>query len=289
MPEDGGFIGTAGFDAKPAGLRTQPLPATVMQARVKQREADTSNLPIVEPRIAAHLAVHDGILDSLRGEHARLVDETNFDPLRKTRQAAAWLLAGRCLSLGYGVTAMLRANLTTEVAPLARTLYEASGALRIMLDSAEPDLHRKWLGDGYFSPNVLERAQKRMEDRQAAAMLRHGVVPPGRTREDGHWLYGEWSRIAHNRRSGVLENYSPPLWEFAYGPHPDPLRRGLWTGYGSEVLYEVLLSVGAMLTKAHGPKMWMCRIEPAVDVLQRLREQHPLDPAALGFRAPDAA
>jgi hypothetical protein len=152
-----------------------------------------------------------------------------------------------------------------------------------MFDPEEAALQKKWLRDGYFSPNDLEKAQRRMEDRAAVQMLKEGVAPPGRTDELDHQLYGHWSRIAHNRRSGILENYRGDLREFAYGPHSDPLRRALWTGYGTQIIYEVTVTVGAALTKMLGPEMWHGRVEPAISALDRLQQEHPLGPQALGF------
>jgi hypothetical protein len=152
-----------------------------------------------------------------------------------------------------------------------------------MLDAEETDLHRKWLRDGYFSPKDLQLAQRRMEDRAAAEMLKRGVAPPGRTHEFDHQLYGHWSRIAHNRRSGLLESYRPDLRAFAYGRHPDPLRRALWIGYATQVTREVAVTVGAALTKMLGPSVWASYVEPALDALGTLEGKHPLDPEALGF------
>lgn len=267
-------------------VRKQPLSDDVALARSRHHEAEAANESVLTPRIRAHVDVAEAVLDSLREEHQRLVEETDFDPLQKTRQGAAWLIAGRCISLGYAVVLGLRAGQTTDVAPLARTLHEASGALRIMLDGEETDLHRKWLRDGYFTPKELQQAQKRIEDHTAADMLTRGVLPPGRTDGLDHQLYGQWSRIAHNRRSGIIESYRPDVRQFAAGPHSDALSRAVWTGYGTQVLYEVTVTVGAALAKMLGPRLWVARIEPAITALDRLQRDHPLDPDSLGFGDP---
>lgn len=259
------------------------MPGEVVAARDRQHEVDAAHEAMLAPRIEAHLQVLTAVLDTLRDQHKRVVEETNFEPLEKTRQSAAWLLAGRCISLGHAVVVCLRASLTTDVAPLARTLHEASGALRIMMNGDETKLHRKWLRDGYFSANDLRLAQKRMEDSAAVEMLKRGIAPPGRTDELESLVYGQWSRVAHNRRSGILESYQAALREFAYGAHPDPLFRGVWTGYGAHVVHEVTVTVGAMLAKVFGRPLWMAYIEPAISALDRLQREHPLNPSALGF------
>jgi hypothetical protein len=260
------------------------LPDEVVSARERQHEADAAIEAIVTARIEAHLHVMAAVLDTLRDQHKRVVEETDFEPLEKTRQSAAWLIAGRCISLGYAIVVCLRAGVTTDVAPLVRTLHEANGALRIMMNADETKLHRKWLRDGYFSANDLRLAQKRMEDSAAVEMLMRGVAPPGRTDELDGLVYGQWSRIAHNRRSGILESYQAALREFAYGTHPDPLFRGVWAGYGAHVMHEVTITVGAMLTKVFGRHLWMAYIEPAISALDRLQREHPLNPSALGFK-----
>ena len=264
-------------------IRTAPPSDEVVQARVRQRQINAENEASVRVRIDAHLKTVEAVLDTLRDQHQTLLERTDFDPLQKTRQGAAWLLAGRCLSLGYAVVASLRAGLTTDVAPLVRTLHEACGALRILLDSHESELHRRWLKNGYFKAKDLQQAQKRIEDRAAADMLKQGVKPPGRTDELDHDLYDQWSRIAHNRRSSILESYDTNLREFSYGAHADPLRRGVWVGYGTQVVHEVTATVGLALSKFYGPEVWAARVEPAISALDRVQRESPLDPDALGF------
>lgn len=265
-------------------IRSQTLPHEIVSARDRQHELDAANEVMVAARIEAYLQVIAAVLDTLRDQHKRVVEETNFEPLGKTRQSAAWLLAGRCISLGYAVVVCLRAGLTADAAPLVRTLHEASGALRIMMNGDETTLHRKWLRDGYFSPKDLRLAQKRMEDSAAVEMLKEGIAPPGRTDELGSLVYDQWSRIAHNRRSSILESYQATLREFAYGAHPDPLLRGVWTWYGAQVVHEVTVTVGGMLAKVFGQALWIAYVEPAIGALYRLERKHPLNPSALGLK-----
>lgn len=269
-------------------VRVQELSDEVSAARVRQRGADERNDSLVSQRIAAHLRAHETVLDGLRDAHRATIERTDFDPEQRTRQGAAWLLAGRCVSLGYALVALLRSGIAVEIAPTARTLHECSSALRIMLESEEHELHRRWLRDGYFSPKMMEQATQRIEQRTAIEMIKQGQAPPGRTDELDRKLYDEWSRIAHNRRSGILDGYRPDLREFVYGAEAEPLRLGVWVGYGTQVLSEVTVTVGATLTKMHGREIWTTLVEPLVRVLQRSQRVHPLDPETLGFAAPDS-
>lgn len=270
-------------------VRRRSIPETVLSARTEQRRADERNAASLRPRIEAHLRVAESVLATLGREHARWVDETNFDPLQNTKQSAAWLLAGRCLSLGYAVISGLRTGLTVEVAPLARAMHEASAGARIMLDGEETLLHAKWLRGSYFKPKDLDLAQKRMEQRQAESMIKQGFAPVGRTDDLDRRIYHEWSRIAHNVRSGILENYREDLRQLAIGPHPDSLRRGVWVGYGTQLMVEVTVTVGGTLAKLAGPDLWNARIEPALDAFGLLQRDHPLDPVALGFDSDESS
>lgn len=264
-------------------VRRQTLTEAVLTTRSSQRSADLRNHPIVKARVEMHLGAAEGILNEFRDTHQRVLDVTDFDPLAKTRQGAAWLLAGRSLSLAYTLLSTSRAGFTADMAPGARTLQEATGAIRIMLDPAEELLHRKWLKDGYFTPTDLRRAQERIEDRQAVAMLKSGFAPPGRTHDLDKALYDQWSKITHNRRSGIAESYSPELREFSYGTRVDPLRWAVWVGYATQVQVEVVLTVGALLTKIFGQNCWLELVEPSLARIADVQEKYPLDPVALGF------
>lgn len=87
----------------------------------------------------------------------------------------------------------------------------------------------------------------------------------------------------HNRRSGIIDSYRPDLRRFAAGPYSEILLRAIWAGYGTQVVYELTVTVGAGLAKMLGPALWSARIEPAIAAFDGLQRDHPLDPAALGF------
>ncbi len=262
-------------------VRRHPLPVEVIAARDERRRVNAASERIVAPRIAAHLRVAQVVLDALQGEHRRLADQTNLDPLSKTRQAAAWLLAGRCLSMCDAIVAVLRAGLTIEISPLARTLHEACATLFIMLDSNETKLHQQWLRDGYFRPTTFREAEKRNRERKAIQMPGRGLAPIDSIDKPDNPIYHELSRLAHNRRSGILESYRPDLRELVSGSQADLLAHGVWVGCGTMTLFEGTLTVEISLTTMLGHKFRLPSGETIFGSFFDVEKDHPLDPTSL--------
>jgi hypothetical protein len=260
------------------------IPVEVLTARTNAKSAAEQNARALEPRIAGHLRVQHEVIATLIEAHQDIIDQNDtLDPTEKNQAAATWLLAGRCLSMSQSLTIMLEAGLTTDIAPVARTLHEAGAALRVIAEGGDQAFVTRWLRDGYFSPEKLERAEHELETRMATEMLKQGHPLPGRTTQLSKQIYGTWSKIAHNRRSGILESYSSQLRQMAYGPHQDPLLRAVWVGYGSQLLVEVVLTVGMALTKFLGQVFWITKVEPAVNGLNLAMNRLSLGPEDLGF------
>lgn len=260
------------------------IPGEVEKKRAEAMAAAKQNAPPVRPRVEGHLRVQEQAVTTLIEVHNDIIDGYDaLDPEVKDQAAAVWLLAGRCLSLARSLTIMLRAGLTTDISPAARTLHEAGAALRVVADGGDKTFVEKWLSDSYFSAKKLETAEHELETRIAAEMLKQGVRPLDRTMPLSKQIYRTWSKIAHNRRSGVLESYSPGLRQMAYGPHPDPLMRAVWVGYGTQLMVEVVLTVGMALAKFLGPNFWAAKVEPAVNGLNLALTRLPLGPEDLGY------
>ena len=262
-------------------VRRRPLPGEVIAARDERRRVNAASERIVAPRIAAHLRVAQVVLDALQGEHRSLADQTNLDPLSKTRQAAAWLLAGRCLSMCDAIVAVLRAGLTIEISPLARTLDEACAALFIMLDGSETKLHQQWLRDGYFRPTTLMEAEMRSRTRKAAQMLGEGLSAPDRTDKSDDPIYHEWSRVTHNRRSSILESYRPDLRELVCGSQSDLLSHAVWVGIATHVFFRGTLTVEISLTTMLGHEFRLPSGETIFGSFFDVEKDHPLDSTSL--------
>lgn len=260
------------------------IPEDIQKKRAEAEASARQNAPAVRARVEGHLRVQAQVIQTLIDAHRNIIDRYDtLDPEDKNQAAAAWLLSGRCLSLARSLTIMLEAGLTTDISPAARTLHEAGVALRVVAEGGDKAFIQKWLGDSYFSAKKLETTEHELETRIAAEMLKQGVRPPGRTTALSTQIYRTWSKIAHNRRSGVLESYSPDLRQMAYGPHPDPLMGAVWVGYGTQLVVEVVVTVGMALAKFLGPDFWSAKVEPAINGLNLALTRLPLGPEDLGY------
>jgi hypothetical protein len=253
--------------------------------RAEAVAAARRNGSAVQARVDGHLRAQEQAVHTLIEAHQDILDDHDaLDPEAKSQAAAMWLLAGRCLSLARSLTIMLRAGLTTDISPTARTLHEAGAALRVVAEGEDRAFIDRWLGDSYFNAKKLETAEHEVETRLVVEMLKQGVRPPGRTTGFSKQLYRTWSKITHNRRTGVLESYSPALRQMAYGAHPDPLMHAVWVGYGTQLIVEVVLTVGMALTKFLGPGFWVAKVEPAITGLNLALTRLPLGPEELGYQ-----
>jgi hypothetical protein len=179
------------------------------------------------------------------------------------------------------IVAVLRAGLTIEISPLARTLDEACAALFIMLDGSETKLHQQWLRDGDFRPTTLMEAEMRSRTRKAAQMLGEGLSAPDRTDKSDDPIYHEWSRVTHNRRSSILESYRPDLRELVCGSQSDLLSHAVWVGIATHVFFRGTLTVEISLTTMLGHEFRLPSGETIFGSFFDVEKDHPLDSTSL--------
>lgn len=235
---------------------------------------------VVERRVEIRLNALESLIDWLVDNHAALVDETDFDPLDQTRPAAAWLVAGRALSLSRALLVLLRAGVASETAPTARALHETARLLQALLDRNEPDILDKFLADEWtVRPSKLSAAERRGQDRMVEEMIPQGVAPPERTDEITKKVYDDLSKDAHPTLGGIRADYTAELRRFAYVPHHEPVARAAWVLPNEELMVEALLSVGLMLAKAHGPAFF-AEVEAGIRELREVQAQQPIAQAA---------
>lgn len=209
-----------------------------------------------------------------------MVEATDFRPEDDTHPAAAWMMAGRCLSLGRALLTLLEAGHGPEIVPTARALHEASRLLAAMVDPAEGELTDRWLADEWIRPKVMSEAEQRGQTRMAEEMIRNGERPPERTHELTKKLYSGLSAIAHHSRSGFIGDFNETLRRFEYGPHESPLRRAAWQMQADEFLHDAMLAVGLMVAKVYGPRFWIEEVEPSLASIRDLTSREPLLPEA---------
>lgn len=262
-------------------IRQRPLPDEVVDARARFGELAEKLGPEIEPRIQRRHELHRSILDVMCEAHADFVDRTDFDPEADTRQGAAWMMAGRCLSLAGTLLGLLEQGYGPEIVPTARSLHEASRLLAVLLDSSETELADRWLAGEWVRPKAMSQAEERGQTRMAEEMIRAGIAPPGRTHELTKDVYSALSNVAHHSRAGFSGDFNRTVRRFQYGPHASPLRRAAWQQQADEILYDAVLSVGLLLTKCFGPGFWTEQVEPALDAIRTARAREPLLPDEL--------
>src|SRR5262245_43116443 len=110
-------------------ISNRELPEDVAEAR-RQAEAENELIePIAKPRIEANLMACQLVLDALTKYHAGIADKTDLDLTGDSRGSAIWMVAGRCLGLGWSLLALARAGIDNEVLVMGRAIHEAARIL----------------------------------------------------------------------------------------------------------------------------------------------------------------
>jgi hypothetical protein len=261
----------------PLKLKQQSLPDPVIRARDAHDDLVAEVAEAVDQRIARRLNAHRRVLDVMRGRHTRLVEDTDFDPTADHVVAAAWMLAGRCLSLGEALMTLTAAGHGSEVAATGRSLHEAARMLHVLLDDAEEDLAKRWLAGRTVRPKDMLAVERRGQRRIAELAARHGEPPPERTDGLTVDVYRHLSEVAHNSRPGLAGDYNAALRRFHYGPGNPPLRRAFWQVQVDEYLYEAYVALVLLFARIHGPSQYLASEgEPLLMSIRDLIASEPL-------------
>src|SRR4051812_20954068 len=95
----------------------QPLPAEVRRGRGRDERANENNRQLLEPLIAAHLDACAAALTELEQAHRLVADGTSLELDAETRQAAMWLVTGRCIGLARASHDLIDAGYVFEAVP----------------------------------------------------------------------------------------------------------------------------------------------------------------------------
>jgi hypothetical protein len=280
----------------------QPLSNSVVAARDAAERQNKTNAATVAPRIEAHLKAGRIAIETLRAAHQHIGDQTDLDLAGDTRQAAVWIVAGRCLGLSSALMDLLDSGYGAEAMPTARALHEATRLLDAFTDDGDDSLLTRWLADEdqkWVRPKETRQAREDMisrlrvtmaeslqeaeaaDDVERVAQLTEAIAGMDAT-PDGHlWrmslsIYDVLSRIGHTRRSGTRDSVSAPLRQMVTGPHPDPLIRGEYVEWSIALIEEVMLSVGDALGRFVGPSYFKEIVHPIISALHAVRAAHPL-------------
>jgi hypothetical protein len=264
-----------------AKVSLRELPPDVVSARVEAVKDDAANEPIVRPRMEGTLSTCRLVLDKLVELHRRVVDVTDLDPEAKTRDAALWLVSGRCVGLLDTLLVQVAAGVCTEAMATGRTLWEAMNMLIVFGDPGEEELLNIWLADegkyDYVKPGAAREAHAAFEEKIDAAIERAGLPRTGPTKELNAEIYDRLSRTAHNRRSSCLDSYWARGRQMAYGRHPSPLRRAAYASWAATMTDSTAGAVGDALGAFYADGFFAAEIKPLVRDLDAIRQTMPLD------------
>src|SRR5215211_1114577 len=130
-------------DPLDASVQARPLPDYIKRRRETAHRSYERRAAILQPRIDGHLQVYGLVLNALDHAHRQVADNTNLTLDGDTRQAATWVVAGRCIGLARAVLTLLAAGFGPETVAAARTLHETVRLLGVLADEHEPELLRR--------------------------------------------------------------------------------------------------------------------------------------------------
>ena len=265
------------------------MPEEVRRAREKDEHADTNNRRILEPLIDVHLTAYAAALDELEGAHRLIAEETDLQLDAKTRQAAMWLITGRCIGLAHASHELAAVGYFYETVPVLRSLHEASRLLNLVTFRGEDDIVRRWLLGRNVPRREIMAAIDRQEEAMRAEMIEQRIAPPTTTRAQMEAIYGRWSEVAHNRRGHMLAQVAMPTRVMATGPHPDwRARATIVDVYGWELI-GLVSGGGSALGRLLGMSWFRDRFQPTRSALYELKESVPLSEIASGEQPPSGS
>ena len=274
---------TEAIDDLEPPVHPAPVPPAVVANR---RLYDAWREEIAEERGAAtqaHLMVLGALLNTIVEDHAGIADRFDIDLAADTRWAAAWIMAGRSLSLGVALLALLRVGNLAGAAPVARTMHEANRLLDAFVDQEETALLRRWLADERITPGETRAAVGRAIERELERIRETGIEiePEGDPTQLSTEIYRILSKPAHNQRSGVMEQVSPDLRRFMYHAAPDAQSLAASIAVYETMLIDTASAVGDLLSRWHDGPYYTWRVKPLLDHLVEVGQAFPLDRPAI--------
>jgi hypothetical protein len=290
-----------------AALRWGSVPEALKRARRISTAQNERVNTVLKPRIDDHLRVYQQALDVLDDAHRSIADRTNLDLESNTRQAAVWVVSGRCIGQSCALITLLRAGFGAETSVQTRAMHEATRLAAALADESESDLLRRWLADDdkkWVRPKETRAAQERIHSRfrrslKDATKAAQAAGDAERTAlitstldsmplADGETIgtaaakvYDVLSRASHARRSGMKDALSPVLRVMVTGSHPDPAIRASYVDYGGRVIEEVLLTIGEIVSRFYAQGWYMTTVAPLIRSLHDIRQSVPIDAAAI--------
>jgi hypothetical protein len=137
------------------------MPGDVRKERAEFEQANASNGRTLERLIRAHLDAYDAALTELEEGHRFVADETDLELDAKTRQAAMWLVTGRCVGLARASHDLVSTGYTFEAVPVLRSLHEAARLLSLLGHRGEDAIVERWLKGRHVGRGDIMAAVRR--------------------------------------------------------------------------------------------------------------------------------
>lgn len=261
-------------------VRPGPIAPDVRRSRQNFQKANTHNEAILGPRISAHLSAYDACLAELSAFHQQIADHSDLELDGQSRQAAAWLVAGRVVGLLNAAMQLAKIGFASEMVPILRTAHEAIQLLRAISMHRDPAILVGWLADRHIKPVRVRTAEDRNQKKIRAEMKSLGVEPPGRTRAFMDSMYENLSEMAHVRRSRVLEVASLDARLMPLEGHPAITVRAFFVYLLGLQVMEAVPTVGFAFGISRADEV-VVRTQETFRQLQRLAKQISIDPETL--------
>ncbi len=252
------------------------LPQRIARNRVEQAARDAADRARLERPIAAHLTARRLALDALAHAHQALADGSDLDLTGRSRPAAVWQMAGRCIGIARALISLIDQGFSAEVLHLGRALHEASRLLSALGNPDEDELLCKWLDGDYVSPGVVRGAEQRYEERLAAAMIAEGKQELPRTGPVTKHIYAKMSEAAHHQRAAVEGEVAPLLRTMPRGPDPTWERRATAASVMLSVVGEGIDAAGEAIARFHGAAWYDEHVAPYWAAFEALAREQPL-------------
>jgi hypothetical protein len=236
-------------------IPADPEPAATDAARIEFHEINARNEKILRPLVEAHLTSYDAILQDLETAHGRVTNDPRLNLLGPSREAARWLVTGRCIGLARAGLDLVRIGYSSEAIPTIRSLHEANRLLGVFTHRGEDELVTSWIEGRGVSRRAIMQASQRQEEAIRVEMMRAGEKLPALTKSYFDQQYGRWSEFAHQRRRHLVDQVAEAPRMMAVGPHPDWRARAVSVDHFGDVVSELLSVGGAALTQSLGPKV----------------------------------
>jgi hypothetical protein len=255
-------------------VERRPLPVEVRALRELAADEHEKREREVGPAVEAHLAAYGVAVERLIGVHAEIANGTDLGIGTDTRWSAIWELSGRCLSECRLLLYALRGGFSVESSSNERAVFEAMYLLTAI--AFDDDVLKRWLAGDYVRPKTARGLVAKKQELAHQRMRAAGVEPDGDVVASGEWLYDYFSKAAHHRRAPMTASVSLERREFAYGPHPDPVRRSVEIWHAGQTIETALIVVADSLAYIVGRGDLAEFLRAQADELESVRERYPL-------------